>query len=207
MCRGGCVVRTNGETVRLDDPRVKIRFPNFSQYHSESLAKAARWLGLNVGETVPLERNQLDQGLKHTSGRECLPLPICIGQLLQIGERRPSDEITGLYMVRGGAPCVSDCYMGYLERFIAEERLPDLFLLNPGPENGWCGINRLALVQSVSAAIQMADILVEIEQVLNAVGLPGSVDQLRAKWRAFLDEARSLDEFTANMPGFIAAGV
>jgi len=199
---GGRVVRTNGQSVRLDDPRVKIRFPNFSHYHSECLANAARWLGLNVGETVPLNREQLDRGLDHTSGRECLPLPICIGQLLQISEQRPPDEITGFYMVRGGAPCVSDCYMGYFERFIAEQRLPDLFLLNPRPENGWCGIDRAALVQSVSPAIKMADILVEIEQVLDAVGWPGSVDQLRAKWRQFVQEARSLTVFNAKLPEF-----
>ncbi|MGD1087046.1 MAG: acyl-CoA dehydratase activase-related protein, partial [Verrucomicrobiota bacterium] len=202
LAPGGRVLRSNGESVRLDDPRVKIRFPNFSQYHSESLALAARWLGLNVGETVPLDRNQLDRGLKHTSGRECLPLPICIGQLLEISERRPAGEITGFYMVRGGAPCVSDCYMGYFERFIAEQRLPDLFLMNPAPENGWCGLDRLALYQSVSPAIQMADILVEIEQVLATVGLPGSVEQLRAQWRRFLDEAPSLDEFNAKLPAF-----
>jgi predicted CoA-substrate-specific enzyme activase len=199
---GGRVVRTNGEIVRLDDPRVKIRFPNFSHYHSESLATAACWLGLNVGETIPLDRNQLERGLEHTSGRECLPLPICIGQLLQISEHRPPDEITGFYMIRGGAPCVSDCYMGYFERFIAEQRLPDLFLLNPGKENDWCGIDRVALVQSVSPAIQMADILVEIEQVLRAVGHCGSVDQLRAQWRRFLDKARSLEQFNSNLPEF-----
>ncbi|MGO8698154.1 MAG: acyl-CoA dehydratase activase [Limisphaerales bacterium] len=199
---GGRVVRSNGETVRLNDPRVKIRFPNFSQYHSETLAMAARWMGLSVGETIPLDRCQLERGLNHTSGRECLPLPICIGQLLQISEDRPPDEITGFYMVRGGAPCVSDCYMGYFERFITERRLPDLFLLNPTQENGWCGLDRATLVQSVSPAIQMADILVEIEQVLGAVGLPGSVEQLRAKWRRFMEAARSLDEFNTNLPGF-----
>jgi predicted CoA-substrate-specific enzyme activase len=200
LLSGGRIVRSNGESVQLDDPRVKIRFPNFSQYHSESLAQAARWLGLHVGETVPLDRKQLDRGLEHTSGRECLPLPICIGQLLHVSEHRPPGEITGFYMVRGGAPCVSDCYMGYFERFIAEQQLPDLFLLNPAPQNGWCGLDRMALVQSVSPAIQMADILVEIEQVLGAVGLPGSVDQLRAQWRRFLEEARSLDQFNAQLP-------
>ncbi|MGA2176391.1 MAG: acyl-CoA dehydratase activase [Verrucomicrobiota bacterium] len=202
LAAGGRVVRTNGQSVRLDDPRVKIRFPNFSQYHSEGLAQAARWLGLHVGETVPLDRNQLDRGLEHTSGRECLPLPICIGQLLQISQHRPPDEITGFYMVRGGAPCVSDCYMGYFERFIAEQRLPDLFLLNPRKDNDWCGLDRAALVQSVSPAIQLADILVEIEQVLGAVGWPGSVEQLRAQWRRFLAEARSLAEFNAKLPAF-----
>jgi predicted CoA-substrate-specific enzyme activase len=199
---GGRVVRTNGQTVPLNDPRVKIRLPNFSRYHSETLAMAARWLGLNVGETIPLDRCQLERGLDHTSGRECLPLPICIGQLLQISENRPPDEITGFYMLRGGAPCVSDCYMGYFERFIAERRLPDLFLFNPAQDNGWCGIDRLALLQSISPAIQLADIMVEIEQVLGAVGLPGSVGPLRAQWRRFMEAAHSLDHLNTNLPGF-----
>jgi predicted nucleotide-binding protein (sugar kinase/HSP70/actin superfamily) len=48
----------------------------------------------------------------------------------------------------------------------------------------------------------MADIMVEIEQVLAAVGWPGSVDQLRAQWRRLLHEARSLDEFNARLPAF-----
>jgi predicted nucleotide-binding protein (sugar kinase/HSP70/actin superfamily) len=42
---------------------------------------------------------------------------------------------------------------------------------------------------------------VEIEQVLGAVGLPGSVDRLRAQWRSFLEEARTLDQFNAQLPG------
>jgi len=91
--------------------------------------------------------------------------------------------------------------MGYFERFIAEQRLPDLFLLNPAQENGWCGLDRTALVQSVPPAIQVADILVEIEQVLRAVGLPGSVAQLRAQWTQFMDGAGSLEEFNRHLPG------
>jgi predicted nucleotide-binding protein (sugar kinase/HSP70/actin superfamily) len=48
----------------------------------------------------------------------------------------------------------------------------------------------------------MADILVEIEQVLRAMGQPGSVDRLRAQWQRFLEEARNLDEFNAKLPEF-----
>jgi len=199
----GCVLTGNGEQVRLSDPRVKIHFPNFSPYHSETLGMAARWLGLNAGESVLLDRNQLDQGLAFTSGRECLPLPLCVGQMLRICETREHEEISGFYMVRGGAPCVSDCYLGYFERFISEQRLSDFFLLSPAQENSWCGLDPEALVQSVPAAIQFADILVEMEQVLGAVGSRPSVDQLRAESRRFMARSRSLEEFDAELPGFI----
>lgn len=39
--RGGVVTRSNGQRVRLTDPRVKIYFPNFSHYHAEAFALAA----------------------------------------------------------------------------------------------------------------------------------------------------------------------
>jgi len=111
VARRGEVVRSNGESVRITDPRVKVYFPSFSSYHAESIAMAARWLGLHTGDVIPLDRTQLERGLQYTSGRECLPLPICIGQLLQVHEQRSPDEIAGFYMLRGGAPCVVDCYI------------------------------------------------------------------------------------------------
>jgi predicted nucleotide-binding protein (sugar kinase/HSP70/actin superfamily) len=89
----------------------------------ESLAMSVGWLGLHPGQVMPLDRRHLSRGLQYTSGRECLPLPICIGQLLEIHERRTPGEISGFYMLEGGAPCVIDAYMGYLERFIVEQRL------------------------------------------------------------------------------------
>ena len=182
---GGKVLRSNGEAVPLTDPRVKIYFPNFSHYHTEAVALATRWLGLHPGDVLPLDRCQLDKGLQHTSGRECLPLPICIGQLLQINEQRRSGEIAGFYMLRGGAPCVVDAYMGYFERFIAEQRMADLFLFDPREDNGYLGFEKETLARHLSPAIIIADVLVEIEHVLLVVGPPGSVERLREEWRRF----------------------
>jgi len=54
--------------------------------------------------------------------------------------RKPGD-VVGFFMLRGGAPCATDCYMGYFERFIAEQRLPDLFIMNPHADNDYCGLS------------------------------------------------------------------
>ena len=98
LCRlvtGGCVITSDGERVPLTDPRVKLHLLNFSQYHAESAAMALGWLGLHSGPVVPIDRSQLDLGLQSTSGRECLPLPLSIGQLLQIHRDRQPGEIVG----------------------------------------------------------------------------------------------------------------
>ncbi|MDE3220366.1 MAG: hypothetical protein KGO23_13430, partial [Nitrospirota bacterium] len=200
---GGRVLRSNGESVPLTDPRVKVYFPNFSPYHTRAFAMGAGWLGLHPGAVTPLDRTQLDKGLQHTSGRECLPLPICIGQLLQIHEHRQPGEIAGFYMLQGGAPCVSDAYMGYFERFLTEQRLTDLFLFNPQPDNDFLGFDKNVLAQHLSPTIILADILVEIDHVLRVVGHQGALDQLRDEWEEFAGGARSLDEFHAALPSFV----
>jgi hypothetical protein len=44
--------------------------------------------------------------------------------------------------------------MGYFERFITEQRLADLFLFNPQPDNGYLGFDNNVLVQHLSPAIR-----------------------------------------------------
>ena len=141
--------------------------------------------------------------MRYTSGRECLPLPLCIGQLLQIHENRPAGEIAGFLSIRGGAPCVSDSYLGYFERFIAEQRLSDLFLVHASAENDYLGFDLLTLAKHLSPALLLADILVEIDHVLRVVGAEGSVAQFREEWLRFAAASSSLDQFHAGLPGFV----
>ncbi len=204
-CRldAGRVVRSNGESVALNDPRVKLYFPNFSEFHSGALAMAVRWVGLHAGNEFPLDRVQLEQGLQYTSGRECLPLPLCIGQLLRIHEHRRPGEVVGFFMLEGGAPCVVDSYLGYLERFIVEQQLADTFVFSPQEKSDGLGFDKMTLAKHTALTLLVADILVEIEHVLRVVGPEGSVDQLRKLWEQFVAETASPDRFQTDLPGFV----
>jgi predicted CoA-substrate-specific enzyme activase len=203
LVSGGMVVCSNGERVPVTDPRVKLYFLNFSQYHAQSMAMAAGWLGLHAGPVALMDRSQLDLGLQSTSGRECLPLPLCIGQLLKIHKNRQPGEIVGFYMVRGGAPCVSESYMGYCERFIVEHQLSDVFMLSPERENDYLGFDPAVLVKHLSPAILIADILVEIDHVLRVVGAPGSIEEFQQHWQRFTGRARTLDEFNSELSALV----
>jgi predicted CoA-substrate-specific enzyme activase len=206
LCRigaGNTVIRSQGETVSMHDPRVTFYFPNFSEFHTQALAMAFRWMGLHTGEIAPLERGQLERGLQYTSGRECLPLPLCIGQLLKINEERGPNEIAGFYMLEGGAPCVLDAYLDFLRRFIVEQQLPDLFLFVPTAENGQSAIDRMILAKHSALTLLVADLLAEIEHVLRVAGAEGSVDQLRQEWQRFVAKADSEALFRAGLAGFV----
>ena len=197
------VVRTNGEIVSLNDPQVTFYFPNFSEFHTQAMAMAFRWMGLHTGELAPLDRTQLERGLQYTSGRECLPLPLCIGQLLKIKEQRKPGEVAGFYMLKGGAPCVLDAYLDYLRRFIAEQHLDDMFLFVPTEENGQSPIERITLAKHTALTLLVADLLVEIEHVLRVVGAEGSVDRLRQEWTRFVTATDSEDRFQDDLPALV----
>jgi predicted CoA-substrate-specific enzyme activase len=203
LVKGGAVISSNGERVALTDPRVKLHLLNFSEYHAQSAAMALGWLGLHAGRVVPIDRSQLDLGLQSTSGRECLPLPLSIGQLIQIHRDRKPGEIVGFHMLRGGAPCVSEAYMDYFERFIAEHRLADVFMVSPAKENDYLGFEPYVLMKNLSPAVLLADILVEIDHVLRVVGAPGSLEQFQREWNQFRAGARTLDEFSTELPSFV----
>jgi len=199
----GMVICSNGEEVPLTDPRVKLYLPNFSSYHTQALGLAMHWLGLHPGTMAPLARTQLERGLRHTSGRECLPLPLCIGQMLQFHEKRAPGEISGFFAIRGGAPCVSDAYEGYFQRFIAEKKLPDLFMASATAENGYMGFPAETLGRNIGPAIVLADILVEIDHVLRVVGAPGTVRRFQREWLRFAATVDTLDEFNARLPALV----
>jgi predicted CoA-substrate-specific enzyme activase len=203
LVRGGQVITSNTEAVPLTDPRVRLHMLNFSEFHAQSTAMALKWLGLHPGPLVPLGRGQLDLGLQFTSGRECLPLPLSIGQLLQIHRDRQPGEIAGFIMMRGGAPCVSEAYMDYFERFIVEHRLADTFMVHPEAENDHLGFDPFTLLKYFSPAVLLADILVEIDHVLRVVGAADSLEQFHRQWDRFRDNAKTLDGFTEQLPGFV----
>ena len=83
-------------------------------------------------------------------------------------------------MLQGGAPCVSDAYLAYFERFISEQQLSDVFLFDPCENNNYCGFDKIKVARHMSPAILVADILEEIEQAVRVVGAPGTVDRSSA---------------------------
>ena len=107
-------------------------------------------------------------------------------------------------MLEGGAPCVIDAYMGYLERFIVEQRLDDLFLLIPGADNDHCGYDQLTLAKYTLPAVLLADIMVEIEQVIHVVGA-GRRQRSAQTGMAALQSPAQLhwNNFMPQLPGFV----
>jgi predicted nucleotide-binding protein (sugar kinase/HSP70/actin superfamily) len=93
--------------------------------------------------------------------------------------------------------------MEYFERFIAEHKLADVFMVSPAKENDYLGFDPSILMKHMSPAVLLADILVEIENVLRVVGAPGSLDRFHREWERFRIRAKTLDRFSSELPELV----
>ena len=78
-----------------------------------------------------------------------------------------------------------------------------MFLLSPEPENDYLGFDPAVLAKHLSPAILIADILVEIDYVLRAVGAAGQHRAIPTGVATIHDRAKTLDEFHSELPAFV----
>lgn len=192
-----------GEIMPLNDSRITYHFPVFSKYHNQTVPMAFRWMGYQAPEGIGLSVDQLNLGLQFTSGSECLPFPIHLGQLLTIYKQKKEGEIIGFYMIPGGEPCVITAYFDILEKFIEEHQLEDVFLFAPHESNDYYKMSKFGLFRHFPFAISLADIMIEIHNVLETVGENGSTALLNKYWEELMADTNNHKAFHKQLSNFI----
>ena len=101
-------------------------------------------------------------GRAYTSGKECLPLILTTGTLLNyVNNGRRSDEILVYFMVTGSGPCRFGQYYIFMEELIKRLELPDVALFSLSSENAYAGMGtqiQLKAWQGIVTADLMEDI-------------------------------------------------
>ncbi|MHA1910773.1 MAG: acyl-CoA dehydratase activase [Candidatus Kariarchaeaceae archaeon] len=199
------IITSKGERVDVRDPRVKVFFPSFSQYHTDAISKSFELFGYNVGESSDIIFDYPVKGLRYSSGKECIPLPISVGHLMTIVEERQPGDIIGYFMLNGGSPCAVDAFFMYLEKFIEDQELEDVFIFDFDPENKFFGIRALDLIRFLPKMIVLGDIMDEMESALLVVGEEGSVYHLKALWKRLLTVITDKSELNKGLAELIAS--
>ncbi|MCK4845808.1 MAG: hypothetical protein KAS95_09055, partial [Candidatus Heimdallarchaeota archaeon] len=123
------VITSDGKRLDIRDSRVKLFMPSFSKYHTGAFTKGFELYGFNTGNATDIKLEYPIKGLRYCSGKECLPLPIVLGNILTIVEnRKRTEEVIGIYMMAGGSPCAVFSYIHYLEQFIEDNKIENLFI-------------------------------------------------------------------------------
>ncbi len=105
-------------------------------------AAGLRSLGINAQPTPKSDGRTLELGGLNSSGEECLPHKITLGDFLRIAESPDFDPAkTAFFMPTAHGPCRFGQYAPYIRKMAAEKGWDDLLILSPSSRNGYDGVN------------------------------------------------------------------
>ncbi|MEJ5245983.1 MAG: acyl-CoA dehydratase activase [Bacteroidota bacterium] len=159
-------VRSSGETVPLNDPSVEILIPSMGELSAKLFAAALRSLGFRAKALEVPTPEVLKLGRANCTGKECLPLIIMVGLLMDYIENHWDGRTNLAYFTVQGA---GNCRLGQYPVFIRQllerrgiENVAQMVLMN---EDGFAGLGENFALRGIQA-ILAADV---IEDIRNAI--------------------------------------
>ncbi|WP_243357948.1 BadF/BadG/BcrA/BcrD ATPase family protein [Fundidesulfovibrio terrae] len=134
------IVTSSGEWLPLTHSRVRLALPSMNPYGTAFSAAGLAASGIRGVALPPAGEEALKLGRGNSSCKECLPLQLTVGTLLQHLADRPPEEATAYFMPGAGGPCRFGQYQEFTSRLIARLEIPDAAVLTPSADNGYSGL-------------------------------------------------------------------
>ncbi|MBF0152552.1 MAG: activase [Magnetococcales bacterium] len=187
--RGQAWITTSaGEKIPASDRRVTVLVPWVGLFFTEALTTALRLSGFHAVAHPATDSAVLQQGRAHVSGKECLPLILTTGMLMQhLATRTDPDEILVYFMPTASGPCRFGQYAVFMEDLIKRLAIPNVALLSLTSENSYGGLGT-RFSRLTWWGIILADTMEEIRAMLlaNARDPQAAMELLHQQWSAIL---------------------
>lgn len=140
----------------------RIYIPPMAYGSGRTFAAAFRALGLDADITPPSDHRTRELGARFTSGDECYPAKVTIGDFMKVLEMPGADPARiALFMPTADGPCRFGQYATYLRRILDQNGYPHTAVLSPSSRDGYGDFGDLArpFVRTGWRALVAADIL------------------------------------------------
>ncbi|MBW1609549.1 MAG: activase, partial [Deltaproteobacteria bacterium] len=135
------VITGSGEVVAMTDSRVELLLPSMGRLATESLAAVFRGSGINAIAHPPSDEGVLKLGRANTSCKECLPLILTTGTLLNfIFNEKKDSEILVYFMATGSGACRFGQYRLFMEDLIRKKEIPNVAIFSLTSVNAYAGM-------------------------------------------------------------------
>ncbi|RJP82188.1 MAG: activase [Desulfobacteraceae bacterium] len=182
-------VRTSsGAVLSMTDPQVTLLFPSMGRFSTESFAAVFRSKGFHAVVHPPSDEAVLKLGRANTSCKECLPLILTTGTLLDyVYHQKKPDEKLVYFMPTGAGPCRFGQYFVFMEDLIKRMELEDVALLSLTSENSYAGLGSDIQLR-VWWAIVISDVVEDMRSMIlaNAKDTDAALDLLEKGWQKIL---------------------
>ena len=160
----------------------KLWCPSLQVGSSRLIAAVFRSIGVDAEVMPPSDMRTRELGARFSSGDECYPLKVTLGDSLKILNQPGNDQTnTAFLMATGQGPCRFGQYAPYFKSMFRTLGYPDITLVSPSFENGYAdyGGSSSVFVRSAWRAIVSADLLLKLLLRARPYEItPGSADAL-----------------------------
>jgi predicted nucleotide-binding protein (sugar kinase/HSP70/actin superfamily) len=180
---------SSGERVTLHDPRVKLVFPSMNQWLIRAFASVCRRTGVRAEALPAMTEEDLKTGKGNTLCKECLPMQLTTGALLNYIDRRDDNEITVYFMPTGQGPCRFGQYRVYMQQMIERRGIRDVTFMSLSSEDNYAGLGSEFVGLGWYAAI-LADCFHNIRNLMlvNATDPASATKRLEDMFSIILEE-------------------
>jgi predicted CoA-substrate-specific enzyme activase len=182
------VVTSSGETLPMSHPRVKLLIPSMGKLATESLAAIFCSMGFNAVVHPPSDETILKLGRANTSCKECLPLILTTGTLLNyIFNEKKGDDILAYFMLTGSGPCRFGQYRIFMEDLVKRLEIPDVAIFSLTSENSYAGMGNDFHLRAWCAVV-VSDIMEDIRSMLlaDAVSVESAIKIFNDEWKLII---------------------
>ena len=140
----------------------RIYIPPMAYGSARAFASAFRAIGLDAEPTPPADHRTKELGAQYTSGDECYPAKVTVGDFMKVLERPEVDPArVALFMPTAQGPCRFGQYAPYLRQILDSNGYANVEILSPTSQNAYQGLGSLAkpFVRTGWRALLAADLL------------------------------------------------
>lgn len=140
----------------------RIYIPPMAYGSARAFASAFRAIGLDAEPTPPSDARTRELGAKYTSGDECYPAKVTVGDFMKVLERPGTDpERVAFFMPTAEGPCRFGQYAPYLRHVLDSSGYRNVEILSPSSHNSYAALGELAkpFVRTGWRALLCADLL------------------------------------------------
>lgn len=199
--RGKTLIQdSSGRKVNIRDKRVTLLLPSMGRLLSEMTAAAFRGAGINARPVPHPNISTLNKGRANTSCKECLPMILTTGSMLQaVEDRAHENEILLYFMPTANGTCRFPQYYVFLNNLIEKQRLKNVATLTLTSENSYGGLGILNVLR-ILKAIVVSDVMEDIKNSLRvlAINRKQAMEIFDSEWHnlvsCFESDMRNLDK-------------
>ena len=137
----GYFLSSEGGSISLNDPRVKILIPSMGALASRLFAAGMRSQGFDAEAVREPNAEVLKMGRAVATGKECLPLLIMSGSLLDYAENHWNGKgYLCFFIAQGAGNCRLGTYPAFMRNVIRRKRLKNVATLELMHEDGFAGL-------------------------------------------------------------------